>query len=150
MIDKDVERRFLTRVNKTDCCWFWTGGCRGGCRGRYGAFWYKGRQVSTHRFSYELYVKKIPKNKVIDHLCKNTKCVNPQHLEVVTTQESLLRGNSFQAKNAKKTHCPKNHAYTKENTWVSKKNSRHCKTCARLKSRAYYWKKKNDNNYSTN
>lgn len=30
--------------------------------------------------------------RVLDHLCRNTACVNPDHLEPVTHRENLMRG----------------------------------------------------------
>lgn len=38
----------------------------------------------AHRRVYEVFVGKIPMGMQLDHLCKNRKCVNPEHLEVVT------------------------------------------------------------------
>jgi hypothetical protein len=34
-------------------------------------------------------------------------------------------------KNAEKTHCPKNHEYTEENTYRNKEGRRWCRTCMR-------------------
>ncbi len=39
--------------------------------------------------------------------------------------------------NSEKTHCPKNHEYTPENTLVGKDGKRRCRTCRRQRNRAY-------------
>lgn len=82
----------------------------------------------AHRFSYQLYKGNIPKNLVIDHLCKNPSCVNPDHLEAVTNRENILRGISPAAINSKKTHCPKGHKLSGDNVYIYR-NSRWCKKC---------------------
>lgn len=53
----------------------------------------KVKMVHAHRFSYEVVKGKIPDGLVIDHLCRNSKCVNPDHLEPVTQKENIIRGN---------------------------------------------------------
>jgi hypothetical protein len=60
------------------------------------------------------------------------------HLELVSNKENILRGNSFAAKNAVKTHCPKGHEYNFENTRYKvikegwrKGVSRFCRQCKR-------------------
>lgn len=45
--------------------------------------------VRAHRFSYEIYVGKIPKGKVVMHLCDVPFCVNPKHLKIGTQLENL-------------------------------------------------------------
>lgn len=50
------------------------------------------RMVLAHRFAYETLVGPIPEGLQLDHLCRNTPCVNPLHLEVVTLQENIRRG----------------------------------------------------------
>lgn len=46
----------------------------------------------AHRVFYEVFVGKIPDGLVIDHVCRNTWCVNPKHLEAVTQSVNLMRG----------------------------------------------------------
>lgn len=100
-----TEDRFWAHVSKTDGCWLWIprylgkllpeGEKHKSTLSNYGTFWDKesGRNVLAHRYSYELHKGKIPEgwDWTIDHLCNVTKCVNPDHLEVVTRSENSLR-----------------------------------------------------------
>lgn len=70
-------------------CWQWTGSCD---KDGYGKFRFNNRHFRAHRFVWELLVGPIPDGLVIDHLCRNTGCVNPDHLEPVTNEENLRRG----------------------------------------------------------
>lgn len=121
------EKRFWAKVQKTDGCWEWTAGL---ANGGYGAFWLAGRRyVKAHRFAYEHLVGPIPEGMQIDHLCRNPPCVNPAHLEVVTQQVNVARGQSGWWQ-ARKTHCPQGHEYTPENTIVRNKGrGRNCRAC---------------------
>ena len=47
-----------------------------------------GKTVRAHRYSYELYVSKIPDGKIIMHKCDNPQCVNPEHLEIGTKAQN--------------------------------------------------------------
>ena len=98
-----------------------------------------GKQVSNrlHRISYETFVGKIPEGLVIDHLCRNRCCINPDHLEPVTNIENILRGEGFSGKNLRKTHCPKGHEYIGENIKLWK-GCRRCRTCEKERERLYY------------
>jgi hypothetical protein len=96
---------------------------------RYGDFSYQGKVHLAHRFSYELCNDKIPKGLTIDHLCRVTFCVNPNHLEAVTMRTNTLRGISPVASNAKKTHCKKGHTLEGDNLFITRKGGRVCKTC---------------------
>jgi HNH endonuclease len=85
----------------------------------------------AHRVVYETLVGPIPDGLVIDHLCRNPRCVRPDHMEPVTNQVNVLRGIGITALRKQKTHCPAGHAYSLENTRYSKEGKRNCRTCAR-------------------
>ena len=85
------EKRFLARFKKgieTEC-WEWIHTKQ---KTGYGVFKWNYKTFLAHRFSYENYVGSIPNKLVIDHLCRNRSCVNPNHLEPVTIYENLRRG----------------------------------------------------------
>lgn len=120
-----VDERFWSKVNKTAGCWEWTAGKNNG----YGVFFpTKGNTRQAHRYSYEQLVGPIPEGLVIDHLCRNHSCVNPEHLEPVTNQVNLLRGIGFAATKSAQTHCVRGHEFTTENTYVWD-NRRYCRKC---------------------
>ena len=130
-------------------CWVWTGAKQGS---GYGHFVLRRQGVGAHVAAYVLTGEVIPEGMDLDHLChpgdgscpratcRHRLCVNPSHLEPVTRLENLKRGNTFVAANVIKTHCPKGHEYTPENTRVrlapSGNEMRSCKQCARDASAA--------------
>jgi DNA-directed RNA polymerase specialized sigma subunit len=58
----------------------------------YSRIFINGKKISAHRYFYEKYVGKIPNGMVIDHLCRNRKCINPKHLEAVSQSINVMRG----------------------------------------------------------
>lgn len=108
-------------------CWEWVGGRSGN---GYGAWTVGGRQRGAHCVMYERHKGPVPKGLCLDHLCRNIVCVNPDHLEAVTIRENLLRGESAQANNARKTHCKHGHEYTPENT-MPVRGGKWCRACHR-------------------
>lgn len=125
---------FLGMIKKIeDGCWIWQGRIYDN---GYGNFGLNKKYTTAHRFSYQHFKGKIPKGKVIDHLCRNKTCVNPEHLEAVSIKENVLRGSGIAAKNAKKTHCKRGHEFTPQNTYSYVKNQgigRTCRECGRLR-----------------
>jgi hypothetical protein len=71
----------------------------------------------------------VPVGKQIDHLCRVTLCVNPEHLEPVTCLENLLRGRTVNAANAAKTACVNGHPFDADNTYVAPDGTRECRIC---------------------
>ena len=132
-----VAERFWAKVRKTPTCWIWTAALDDG----YGQFWYDGRMVRAHRFAYELVIGPIPDGLEPDHLCENTACVNPDHLEPVTHQENMLRGNNPVAKNAAKTRCNLGHLLSGSNLYIHPNGGRRCRECSRLARHRHYVEK---------
>jgi hypothetical protein len=130
--------RFWSKVDRSGSCWLWVG--KQNNRG-YGIFHADGRSLLAHRVAYELEVGPIPDGLTLDHVrskgCRNRHCVNPDHLEPVTQRENVLRGSGFAALNAAKTHCPRGHQYTPENTYANPHpdGGRICRTCKRERDR---------------
>ncbi len=110
-----------------------------------------GRPVYNHQYVYRWALmlrlnRPLKRGHVVDHICGNTSCVNPDHLQELTQSDHLMleidrgfvaRGDLNVGQKAK-THCPAGHEYTPSNTYVyhrkaSRKNretiERHCRTC---------------------
>lgn len=69
----------------------------------------------VHRLSWQIHRGGVPQGLVLDHLCRNRACWNPDHMEPVTNRENILRGVGATAQNVRKTHCPQGHEYTPDN-----------------------------------
>lgn len=132
MKPKDIQR-FFSKVNVVDNCWEWTDSLQRG----YGYFKLKGKYCLSHRLSYKLFNGDLDDNLTIDHLCRNRKCVNPEHLEQVTIQENVVRGFGPTAINSKKTHCIRDHEFTIDNTFIRKSGGRTCRICKRFKEKMW-------------
>lgn len=84
-----ITERFFSYVDKTEDCWIWTGGKMG----EYGGFCLRNKQIRAHAAMWEINFGSAPDGYLIAHICPNTLCVNPQHLELVTRKELNTRNN---------------------------------------------------------
>lgn len=121
------EMRFWSKVKKSldpNGCWEWTGATSAGGYGQMGL---ERKIVYTHRFSYEFHKGPIPEGMSLDHLCRNTKCCNPDHLEPVTHKENIRRA-------LEQTHCLRGHPYVGDNIiWhqrAGRPATRECRACS--------------------
>ena len=120
---------FITKVcPQANGCWHWLGHVR---KRGYGQFQSSGKHIGAHVYSYETFIGKVPFGYEIDHLCRNPRCVNPNHLEAVTHRVNILRGTNPPSDNSRKTHCKNGHALIGDNLVLDqlKKGSRLCRTC---------------------
>ena len=139
-ISRPMIERFWLRVQKTDTCWIWTGAKTGSgygvITGEYNSATKKCPAVLAHRYSYLIHNGELPEE--LDHVCFNTDCVNPHHLEAVTHAENMRRSDMKRGIRSAKTHCPKGHPYSGKNLFYrASRNRRECRTCinARAKRR---------------
>lgn len=125
------EEAFFDQVKQEGSHWIWTGPPQGN---GYGMFCYKGTHTLAHRWSYTFFIGDIPPYLVLDHECRIRLCVYPWCLDPVTDAVNIARGASVSVLNGKKTHCPKDHPYTPENTYVYK-GKRQCVACRAVHNR---------------
>ncbi len=127
----DLER-LLTRTTETaDGCWEWQGARTGS---GYGALLFNGRTELTHRIAYLCLTGPIPDGLVLDHLCRNTWCCNPEHLEAVTQGENVRR----QPRISDRTSCPKGHELSGKNAYTKPSGGVACRRCRSEASARYY------------
>lgn len=152
---KELERLFQ-KIKFKSSCWIWTGATKTGRKNRknnkrYGVLTIRNKHMQAHVLTYKCFKGEIPAGLEIDHLCKNTLCVNPEHLEAVTHSENMKRSNShwkIVQINKSKKHCPQGHKYNKENTYIHE-GQRHCRICLRNRSRVYSEKKRRESGMKT-
>ncbi len=133
--------RFVDRGN-ANACWVWRGALdkRG-----YGLFWSGSSGVRAYRWLFERERGEVPAGKHLDHLCRNPACVNPDHLEVVTPRENIMRGAGVAPTFAARTHCNSGHEFAGSNLIMRRSGkyiSRRCRICNDEAQRRYQSKKR--------
>ena len=139
-VSKDIEitekdaKRFYKYVEKTDSCWNWTGSKDARGYGQFGVNCGEVRRtVRSHRFSFKHHYKSMRAGFVLDHICKNTLCVNPDHLrEVTPSVNNYENSNSLAGTYHKRLSCFKGHTYTDgsyKHYPSQGKNNRFCLIC---------------------
>jgi len=128
---QDLERFSTKYIINGAGCHVWKGYLD---KDGYGTFLFKRKQRKAHRVAVFFDRGDIPRNLVVDHVCKVRNCVNPEHLRVVTVREnSLQNSNSIGAINSKRTHCKNGHTFDK--IYGTKKKQRYCSICENEKSK---------------
>lgn len=115
------------------------------------------RHHPMHVLAYEHFHGPVPEGMDLDHLCHTAdksceggftcphrRCCNPSHLEPVSSRENYYRGRAagfLGRRQSAKTSCPQGHGYTPDNTRVTPRGSRICRTCHRESARRKnYWR----------
>lgn len=140
---KDIDvSYFLSRISIVNDCWIWSGGISSSGYGLYA----KGIRRYAHRISYCIFNGEISDRKVIDHLCRNTKCVNPEHIRLVSQFINVVENNISPVNlNFNKTHCKNGHVLSDDNlifTFRKKENKEYrvCRKCRDRLSKINYEK----------
>lgn len=149
--------RLLAKIDRRgpDECWPWLAARHAS---GHGVFRDPNRRAeSAHVSVYRHFVGEVPEGMELDHLCHtrdescpggstcpHRACVNPAHMEPVPKRVNLLRGRSFAAENARKTHCPKGHPLEGDNLVASKLPWRKCKACHYAENNARAARKRAD------
>ena len=79
------------QVNEASGCHEWTGKLSAD---GYGHVIRKSGTRQAHRVALVLRGVDVPLDAVVDHLCRNRRCVNPKHLEVTDIRTNTMRGAS--------------------------------------------------------
>lgn len=142
------EDKFDERVSRREEHWLWTGYVDP--RDGYGRFKPRHNEPAqlAHRLAYQRWVGPIPDDKpVIDHLghpFRLRRCVRPDHLEAISHEENIRRGESPAGKNARLTHCPRCGDPLDDPRYATQRRdgSRRCLRCQRAEHARYRARKK--------
>jgi hypothetical protein len=129
-----LEERFWSKTNKDGPvpeyrpdlgpCWIWTAALNAYGYGKFSMGGKNGRILGAHTVSYKMLVGPVPEGLELDHLCRVRACVNPSHLEPVTSAENMRR------MMLARTHCDQGHLFDEANTsWY--RGNRRCRACSR-------------------
>jgi hypothetical protein len=131
---RHVEDRFWEKVkvaDKDDECWEWQGAID---THGYGLFWPERRTTRTaHSMMWELVnEEKVPGGKQVHHICYNRRCVNPDHLKLLTPALNTLDQPRFKDK----VTCVNGHPWIEENWYYRPDDGRkNCLICRRTRSK---------------
>ena len=116
-LTREVRMRFASNVHiSVSGCHEWQ---RALNRQGYGRFKLNGVMLLAHRVAFAIANDGLGISGVLDHLCRNRSCVNPDHLELVSQAENTARGMSPVAQSTRKAldsgKCVNGHERNEEN-----------------------------------
>jgi hypothetical protein len=125
--NSEIER-FNSKWVKVGDCHVWQGPKD---RDGYGYITFRRASRRAHRVALFIAGREIPIGHVVNHTCRNRACVNPQHLNTMTTRDNALRDSSTLGYvNSQKTHCKNGHPYDRVYG-----GTRYCSICDAEKSK---------------
>lgn len=122
-IPRDIRQRIARFMVKQP-----TGCIHYGTAKSYTTISYQGKKWMAYRLVWTLTVGPIPDGLVIDHLCKNPRCVNVEHLEPTTQSVNIARG-----KLREHPYCKNGHAYPAD-TPLRSGRWRICRPCLAIRT----------------
>lgn len=144
-VPEDIRFWRYVEIPDPDGCWMWTGHTMTSGYGNFGVgVAPKGKtmpKLGAHIWVYRYLIGEVPKGMHVHHdVCQNKLCCNPWHMALRTNPAHALEPDSIAGINLAKTHCPKGHEYTPENTRVRTQiragrvpsMTRSCRTCDRI------------------
>lgn len=150
-VKRDPIERFLKFIRINGDCWYWTGAKLEG----YGLFEVNGKTLRAHRWYYERIKGSIPSGLQPDHkchtndyscsggpTCKHRSCVNPDHIELVTSGVNTLRGKGPTANFARRDRCKWGHEFIQAGLKRDKRGARLCRVCATIRLRKWRHKQR--------
>jgi len=103
----------------------------------YGRIYFRKKERKAHRVSWYAFNEVVGSDFVIDHVCRNRCCVNPEHLNRTTRRENTLNGNGVGAINKRRTRCKNGHVFDK-----TYGKQRYCSICENEKQKRLHLKYK--------
>lgn len=139
----DNHERFISKikVGKKDDCWEWLAGKS---RNGYGVFSINDKSFSAHRVSWAITKGALDTSLVLDHVCRNRACVNPDHLREVSRAINAYENNSSPVvANLTKTKCIRGHDLLGDNLYIAPASGdRACRKCRMFADRKYKAKRR--------
>lgn len=133
IFEKLKARSIVSGVNN---CWVWQGYLD---KDGYGRIKISGKIYGNHRLSAWISLGlDLESEEQVNHICNNPACWNPAHIYIgdrsQNMKDAVEAGYNPGENNRIKTHCPREHEYTEENTRYYN-GSRFCRTCESIRSK---------------
>lgn len=126
-------------VHPVSGCWLWTASLSRTGYGQISEGPPTYRTLKSHRVAYEHFVGLIPFDLVVDHMCNQPRCVNPEHLQLLTRRQNIMRSNHPLIVAQWLNQCPRGHDLSDpDNVYLRPKGGRMCQVCVRMRSKRYY------------